>query len=147
MDFPVGHFIDNINHKKIYYFFSNQLVNTTDPHYFVCIGFDSDNVIILSCFTSQIEKQKEYIVSRDLDFSTLVHIDPTTENGLTQSCVVNCNNKLFLHTKEEFKNLYELGKISFKGELEDIYYSQIFTGIQNSDLIEEETKLKVLNFE
>lgn len=142
MKLPLVDFIEQINHKKVYYFSSSQILNSQEPHYFVCVGFDDDNFVILNCFTTKIERKKEYIETRGLDTSTLVFAKPSKENGLTQECVVNCND-LYFHSKEEFKALYKANKITCKGELEEVYYEQIFLGIQNSDLIEEELKLKI----
>lgn len=87
-----------------------------------------------------------YVQSRDLDYSTLVFVDPTTENGLTQKCCVNCND-IYLHTKEEFKSMYESGILKLKGELEDNYYAQVCIGIKNSDLVDEEKKVKIIEID
>lgn len=139
-------FIDNINHKKIYYFVSSHIKNSSEPHYFCVVGFDSESVMILSCFTTQIEKKIAFIESRNLDYSTLVFVEPTSVNGLKLKCCVNCND-VYLHSKEDFEHLFKQNEIIEKGELEDVYYAQIFRGLNNSILIEEETKLKIKDLE
>ena len=40
--------------------------------------------------------------------------------------------------------MYETGKISFKGILEDGYYEQVITGIKKSELIDGEVKEKII---
>lgn len=146
MRLPIEQFIGNISHKKVYFFYSPQLKETKDKHYFVCMGFDSENVLILSCFTSQMDKNIKYIEERGLNFSTLVMVKPTEENGLKKDCCVNCNN-VFFHSIEEFKNMYEEEQLSFVGELEDNYYLQICIGLNSSDLIETEVKSKIIKIE
>lgn len=137
-------FIDGINPKKIYYFQSTHLKNSTEPHYFVCVGFDSENVMILSLFTTQMEKKINFIETRGLEYSTLVFVKPTSENGLKEECCVNCND-VYLHSKSEFLALFHENGIKCKGELEDVYYAQIYNGINDSTLIEEETKIKIIH--
>ncbi len=142
MPISVQDFIDNINHKKVYYFKSEHIKNSTEPHYFCVVGFDTENVMILTCFTSQIQKKIDFVKSRGLSHSTLVMVDPTTSNGLKKECCINCND-VYLHSKDEFKNMFINSEISEKGELEELYYAQVFIGLNDSIMIEEETKLKL----
>lgn len=135
-------FLDGVGHKKIYYFVSHHIRHSPEPHYFVCLGVDNGGVILMNCFTTQMNKKIEYVESRGLDTSTLVFVNPTTENGLTKDCGINCND-VYMHSKDEFEALFNSGDIRLKGELEDRYYAQVYQGVKNSDMVEEELKKKI----
>jgi len=146
MQLPTAIFVSSIEHRKVYYFKSCHIKNSSEPHYFVCVGFESENVMMLCCFTSQIQKRIDFIESRRLSYTTLVIIDPNKTAVLPKECCVNCND-YYIHTKEEFAEMYAKGEIEYKGDLEDDYYHQICLGIEASELIEEDQKLKVIRLD
>lgn len=73
-----------------------------------------------------------------LPSSTIVHV-PKSESYLTQDTFINCN-EVFVVSKTELKKEYECGNINFKGEMKDVYYSQILNGVHESILVDEEIK-------
>lgn len=68
MKLPTELFLSNISSKMVYYFKSDKL-NSTIPHYFVCLVVDNNEMVLLSCCTSQFEKRKKFIESRKLPHS------------------------------------------------------------------------------
>ncbi|NUO00611.1 MAG: hypothetical protein HUU01_08345 [Saprospiraceae bacterium] len=138
MKVPTQIFLDGIQPKKVYYFGSTKL-NTGVPHYFICVSRLDGGMLILVCCTSQFEKRKNYIEKANLPFSTLVWINPDTENGLEIDSYVDCNS-YFDYSIEEFKNFYENDKLEFKGEISDTHFEQILIGLKASPIVEENIK-------
>jgi hypothetical protein len=136
MKLPITLFINNISTQKVYYFKSSK-ISSQLPHYFICV-ITGNETFVLVCCTSQFDKRKRFAESRGLE-SSLVWIKSDTDNGLKIDSYVDCNT-VFYYTIEEFKILYENDEIEYKGELSEIHFTQIITGIKNSSLIEEEVK-------
>ncbi len=141
MKLPTDYFISAIEDQKIYYFSSSKL-NVTDPHYFICIKRTVNDILILSCCTSQFETVQNYVTTKKLPYETLVWINPDSSdlnNPFTKDTYINCN-QFFTYTVEEFRNMYDSEQVSYSGILSDNHYVQILTGIHSSPLIDEETK-------
>lgn len=141
MKVPIESFISSIKERKVYYFSSDK-INVDNPHYFICIKKTEQDILILTCCTSQFETIKRFVETRSLPYETLVWIKPNEEdddNPFIVDTYVNCN-KVFEHTIEEFRNKYNSDLISFSGEISMNYYSQIVNGLNLSPLIEGEIK-------
>lgn len=132
-------FGDSIEAKKIYYFKSEQLKDTIEPHYFIVIAIPTDELIIFTCCTKQFEKRARYIELNNLPYSTLVRIKPDNENKLPLESYVDCNS-CFKHSKTELIKMYEANKITFTGYIIDSKFEEICQGIIDSPLIAEEIK-------
>ncbi len=145
MKLPVNFFLDTIQEKKVYYF-SNSSMNTDIPHNYICLKRTPDDLLILSCCTSKFETIKRFIEIRELPYQTLVWIRPD-DAIFTKDTYINCN-QYFSYTVEQFKQMYESGKIEFKGQIADSTFEEIIDGLLQSPLIDEETKdlLPKLNF-
>lgn len=143
MKIPITLFLSNISQRKVYYFKSNRL-NTDIPHYFVCLTVGIDGIVLLVCCTSQFEKRRKFIETRNLPYSTLVWIKPDKENGLKMDSYVDCNG-YFDYSLEELGQLYEADELEYKGELSEAVFDQILTGLRESPLIEESVKDKLPN--
>ena len=139
MKVPTELFIKGITEKKVYYFSSTQ-INTDIPHYFICIKRTDEDVLILSCCTSQFDTVKSFVESRNLPFETLVYITPADEiNPFDKQTFVNCN-EYFEYSVDDFRSKYETDSISFSGAISDGHYEQILIGIHASPLIAPEVK-------
>lgn len=141
MKIPIESFISSIKEQKIYYFSSDK-INVDNPHYFICIKKTEQDILILTCCTSQFETIRRFVETRSLPYETLVWIKPNVEdddNPFNVDTYVNCNF-VFEYTIEEFRNMYNSNSISFSGEISMYYYSQIVNGLNLSPLIEEEIK-------
>ncbi len=132
-------FGSSIDKGKIYYFKSDKLVNTTQPHYFIVIATPSDDLFILTCCTSQFEKRARFIKINSIPMSTLVWIKPTEENGLKKDTYVDCNSYLQF-SKSELIKMYETNQIEFVGYIIDSKLEEIRQGIKDSPLIITEMK-------
>lgn len=138
MKLPIDFFLQGINEKKVYYFSSVKL-NTSVPHYFICVFKGADNTVILVCCTSDREdKRKKWIEKLGLH-STLVWIEPDDNNGLTKDTFVDCNT-FFEYTVDAFKTMYENGLLDYKGEISATHYAQIINGLLDSPTIPTEFK-------
>ena len=139
MKVPTDVFLSSISDKKVYYFSSNK-INTDVPHYYICLKRSNDDILIMSCCTSQFDTVKKFIESRSLPLETIVWFSHTdTSNPFPKDTYVNCNEtKVF--TIEEFRSMYNSDSVSFSGEISDNHFHQILTGLHSSPLIEEETK-------
>lgn len=135
MKLPVKLFIENVIPGKVYYF-SSQKLSTSIPHYFICISRTENDLIILVCCTSQFEKRKKFIESRNLPYSTLVWVKPDIHNGLMVDSYVDCNT-YFDYRIDDFVKLYENDLLEFKGEVSESHLEQIRIGLTDSPLIEE----------
>lgn len=123
MKLPIPIFIRGIIPKKIYKFSSNQ-INTTIPHFFVCVVCIDSDIILVCCTSDKNDKNKRLIEMRDL-YQTLVYIKPNEdENGLNKDTWINCN-KYFNYSFSEFSKMYESNQISIVGEVNDAEFEQI----------------------
>ncbi len=139
MKLPVDLFVQGISERKIYYFSSDQ-INSLEKHHFVCIKRTEEDILILSCCTSQFETVKRFVESRSLPYETLVYIPPNGEDTpFVLQTFINCN-QYFTYTIDEFVSMYESGSISHSGIIPEGIYSQIMVGVQRSPLIDNETK-------
>jgi hypothetical protein len=139
MKVPTDVFLSSISDKKVYYFSSNH-INTDTPHHFICLKRSDDDILIMSCCTSQFDTVSKYIETRSLPTETLVWISPKdNSNPFTKDTYVNCNSS-FTYTVDEFREMYNSESINYSGEISDNHYQQIISGIHNSPLIDEETK-------
>lgn len=136
---PTQTFIDSISNRKVYYFSSNQ-ISSKVPHYFICIRRTEDDLLFMSCCTSQFDTVRKFVESRSLPFETLVHISPKDENNpFDKDTYINCND-LQTYTVEEFREMYDSNDVDFSGVISENHYEQILTGIHLSPVIEDDIK-------
>ena len=139
MKLPVNVFLSAIEQKKVY-FFSSEKINITDPHFFICLKRTENDILIMSCCTSQFETVQRFVVTKSLPEKTLVWISPKDPaNPFNKDTYVNCNSSQ-TYTVEEFKSMYEKDAVKYSGEISDDHYHQILIGIKASPLIDNETK-------
>jgi hypothetical protein len=141
MKLPTDLFLSAIDDKKIYYF-STTRINTEEPHHFICIKRTTEDILIMSCCTSQFNTVRRFIETRSLPMESLVWISPDStsiENPFTKDTYVNCNS-CFTYTIDEFKSMYDNDAISYSGKVSDSHYEQILIGIHSSPLVDNETK-------
>lgn len=137
--FPINDFRESIGPQKIY-FFSSRKISSDSPHYFICLKRTDNDVLILSCCTSQFETNLRIIRRNAWQEETLVWIKPGEgENPFTVDTYVNCNDT-FLYTVDEFIAMYEAERLDYVGEVSDNHYRQILYGIQKSKKVEQEIK-------
>jgi len=141
MKLPTDLFLTSIDDKKVYYFSTNKY-SIENPHYFICIKRSPDDILIMSCCTSQFDTVKKFIETRSLPPESLVWISPdstSSDNPFNKDTYVNCNN-CFTYTIDEFRTMYDNDSITLSGKISDNHYEQILIGIQKSPLVDNETK-------
>jgi len=141
MKFPTDVFLSAIDDRKIYYF-STTKINTDSPHHFICLKRTDNDILIMTCCTTQFDTIRKFVESRSLPMETLVWISPDVkdiDNPFTEDTYVNCNNSL-TYTIEEFRTMYDSEAVSYSGMISESHYHQILIGIHRSPLIDNETK-------
>lgn len=141
MKLPTDLFLSSIDDRKIYYF-STDKINTEEPHHFICIKRTPDDILIMSCCTSQFDTVRRFVETRSLPMESLVWISPDStspDNPFTKDTYVNCNS-CFTYTIDEFKKMYSDDSVSYSGKISDSHYEQILIGIHSSPLVDDETK-------
>ena len=138
MKLPIDFFLKGINEKKVYYFSSSKL-NTTVPHYFICIlKGEKDTLLMVCCTSDKNDKRKRRIEMLGLH-STLVWIKPDDNNGFTKDTFVDCNS-VFEYSVRDFKTMYEQELLEYKGEVADSHYEQVINGLLESPNITDDIK-------
>lgn len=128
-----------IQEREVYYFVSDR-ISSDIPHYFICIKKTPNEVLIFTCCTTQFEKREKYIIQKGYSMRTLVYINPTDSGtSLTENTLVDCN-QYFTYTLEDFTKLFNEGKVSLKGTLDEVYYEKLIIGLHESSVIEAELK-------
>lgn len=144
MKLPTEMFLSAIDERKVYYF-STTKISSTEPHHFICIKRTDNDVLIMSCCTSQFDTVKKFVETRSLPTETLVWISPTDAvNPFSKDTYVNCNSS-FTYTVDEFRTMYSSDSVSYSGEISEDHYLQILIGIHKSPLIDKETKELIPN--
>ena len=130
------------------YYFEEEELSSTEPHYFVVLNKDpqTDELLILVCASSQVEKRKQ--IAQKLGFSseTLVVISPSDYALFTKETVIDCN-RAFEKTAQSLIDKLEQKKLHICTELmsEDII-QKLVGGIIASTQIAEKIK-KILSVE
>ncbi len=139
MKLPVNLFLSAIAEKKVY-FFSSDRISTTDPHFFICLKRTENDVLIMSCCTSQFETVQRFVISKRLPEETLVWIThKDASNPFNRDTYVNCNSSQ-TYTVDEFRQMYNSDAVKYSGEISEDHYHQILIGVKASPLIDDETK-------
>lgn len=124
---------------QLFYFKESRLTKTVEPHYFVVVAVNSEDIILFMVGTSKFEKVSKRIELRNQDFATLVRLKPTEKNNLTTETFINCND-YFGHSFDEFFKLYENGLATAKGNISEAELKQIADGVFKSDVLAEDIK-------
>jgi hypothetical protein len=122
----------------IYYYHSDHLRQTIEPHYFVVLA-QSDSTIYVVPATSKIDKRKEWAEKSRIPRSTLIEVEPTLVNGLRKKSLFDCNS-LFEETKESLKRKHQDTPIQVKGCMEEQTLMLLKAGVLLSPLVTREKK-------
>lgn len=116
----------------IYRLEAPELIETTEPHYFVVVAIsDSDNYLLMS--TTQLDNKIAYLRKRGYDLDTLRMITPNRNNGLKKASYFNCNE---YHTisKNKLVEKVKQGKLKLIGNFSKEEYDDIVISINKSDV-------------
>jgi CO dehydrogenase/acetyl-CoA synthase alpha subunit len=122
------------------YYFQHRDLSSVEPHCFIVVNTTpiGQKVILMTVFTSQIEKQERAIRRAGHPAETLVRINPSDYPDLTKESCVNCN-KVFSKTLAELVQLWP-GMIKKPTDLPSAIVQEILNGIEKSSQVSEEEK-------
>ncbi len=122
------------------YYFRHRELSSGEPHYFVVLNADplSQRVILMSVFTSKVDKQERSIARSGHPKETLIKLGPAEYPELTKESCVNCN-KVFTKPLAELISLWprlEKKPIDLPTEI----LEKILAGVELSPEVAEEEK-------
>jgi len=122
------------------YYLQHRDLSSPEPHYFIVLNTSpvEQRVILMSVFTSQIEKQERAIQRAGHPSETLVRISPSDYSELTKESCVNCN-KVFSKPLAELVQ-YWPNMTKKPTDLSGELLEQILNGIELSAQVSEEEK-------
>jgi hypothetical protein len=121
------------------YFFKNKKLTSNIPHFHILIAIPNNDLLILTCCTSQFEKRARFIELANLPFETLVWLKPDDDNPFTKDTYVDCSSS-FKYSKDTFIDMYTNGNLEYKGIIQDGKLQEIIHGVKSSPVITEEIK-------
>lgn len=109
-----------------------ELINTTEPHFFVVVAINNDdNFLIIS--TTKLQNKINYLTKRGFDLNTLAYIRPNDSNGLTKDSYFNCND-YFILSKQELIAKVKEDKLSIAGNFDKDEYNILLNSINLSEV-------------
>lgn len=133
IDFPPDYYINTtLEVGAVFKFPAKDLIDTDVPHYFIVVAIDEDDNYLVTCTSNKDGKINHFYYS-NLDYSGLVYIKPSPENGLTDDTYVNCND-YHLIKKNVMIQKYKDGVLGRKGVVSYSHYDQIRRGIIESKI-------------
>jgi hypothetical protein len=114
------------------FYLKTDKINSPLPHYFICVAKSADEILFLSCVTSQGEKQRAFILKEGLPSNGLVVIEPSPDNDFTKTSFVACYNPLTEIPLEWLKAEVEAGKATRKQSLNEAKLKEIATELARS---------------
>lgn len=126
----------------VYYFAEPSFEIAHQSHFFVVLNERpvEDVAIILVCATSQVEKKRKFVESRNLPASTLVEVMPGKYKHFNLPTAFNCNDPLE-KTRESLIHILEEGKLNpFIDPIDEEIVAAICRGVQDSPMVENRIK-------
>lgn len=122
------------------YYLQHRSLSSAEPHYFIVLNSApvEQRVILMSVFTSQIEKQERAISRAGHPEETLVRIKPSDYSELTKDSCINCNKVFSKPLAELIQHWPDMEKKPI--DLPTDILEQILTGIELSSQVSEEEK-------
>ena len=139
MTLSKGDFYNSVELGNIYLLQKHKLRTTTEPHLFIVVGKNDEEVVLFSCCTSQFEKRRKHIELAGLPETTLVYIKPDAYNHFDKNTYVDCN-QVIPYTVDDLYALRIIGDLGQVGVLRKGKMEEIRTGINDSPNVEGEYK-------
>ena len=124
------------------YYFEEELLSSTEPHYFVVLNKNprTEEVIILVCASSKVDKRRQIAKSLGFSNKTLVVITPSEYSLFTKETVIDCN-RAFEKIAQSLIDKLEQGKLKVCTELmPDDIVRKLIDGVMTSTQIAEKIK-------
>jgi hypothetical protein len=121
------------------YYFPEESLHSTEPHYFVVININplNDSAIILTCSSSKIEKVKSR--RKSCPSVTLIEINPIQYPDFSIQSIIDCN-VIFEKSISQIVEKLSSGNLRLKTEMDLSLVNSIRKGIMASPLIENRIK-------
>lgn len=108
--------------------------NSSVPHYFLVVAKDGgDGFLLVS--TTQLQRKITYLEKTKRDIDSLVYIENTVSNGLTEDSYFDCNDKYDI-TRAKLIRKRKKGSLKYKGKLTNKEYSKLSNAIKKSKVSE-----------
>lgn len=122
------------------YYLQHRELTSSEPHYFIVLNSSpvEQRVILMSVFTSQIEKQERALHRAGHPEETLVRINSSEYPELTKDSCVNCNKVFSKPLAELIQHWPNMTKKPT--DLPTEIMQQILAGIELSSQVSEEEK-------
>lgn len=100
------------------YYFEEELLSSKEPHFFIVLNKNprTDELLILVCASSQVEKRKEICKRLGFAEETLVFISPKEYSLFSKQTVIDCN-RAFEKTSQSLIEKLNDGKLRVCSEM------------------------------
>jgi len=119
----------------------------TNPHIGVVVNSDveAQQVVVVVCASSKVEKLRNYATVRNLPTGTIVSITGGTQAHFGQDTAFNCNNPevITFDTLSIWQNQNSVELISRNNVIDNAVLNEIRAGVMISDLVEDTVKDKL----
>lgn len=124
------------------YYFEEDKLSSTEPHYFVVLNSNSHTaeLLLLVCASSQVDKRQTIALKLGFHQDTLVFVSLAEYKIFTKNTVIDCN-RVFEKTPQSLIEKLEDGKLGLCKELmpEEIL-SKLIKGVLISNQVSQEAK-------
>ena len=142
MDIPAHvHILATIRAGAIYYFKEEKLTSS-EPHYFVVLNKNprTEEVLILVCASSQVEKRSHIVQKLGFKTETLVFVSPDECSLFSKTTVIDCNT-VFEKTSQSLINKLQQEKLKICTETMPVaIVEKLIKGVLISSQVSEKTK-------
>lgn len=124
------------------FYFEEEAISSTEPHYFVVLNKNphTEEVLVLVCASSQVDKRKQVIQRLGFPLETLVFVSPTEYPLFTKDTVIDCN-RAYEKTPQSLIEKLEQGKLKVCTEImADAIVQQFLAGVMVSPQVTERVK-------
>lgn len=124
------------------YYFEEEKLSSTEPHYFVVLNSNphTAELLLLVCASSQVNKRQTIALKLGFHQDTLVLVSPGEYKLFTKETVIDCN-RVFEKTPQSLIEKLEEGKLGLCKELipEEIL-NKLIKGVLMSNQVSKEAK-------
>lgn len=124
------------------FYFEEEAISSTEPHYFVVLNKNpyTEEILVLVCASSQVDKRKQVIQRLGFPPETLVFVSPTEYPLFTKDTVIDCN-RAYEKTPQSLIEKLEQGKLKVCTEImADVIVQQLLAGVMVSPQVAERVK-------
>jgi len=124
------------------FYFEEETITSTEPHYFVVLNKNprTEEVLVLVCASSQVDKRKQAIQRLGFPQETLVFVSPTEYVLFKKDTVIDCN-RAYERTPQSLIEKLEQGKLKVCTEImAETIVQQLLQGVMASPQVAERVK-------